>query len=119
MDARELLRSQFRFAHQFIEMALDDVSPETAITLGGLKRGGYAVTAFLLATARPADAIRQRTLRDLYQRQLKVFEDPVQAENFLSFGDQAWDPSLPAADLAAWTTVASVILNLDEVLTKE
>jgi hypothetical protein len=30
MDARELLRSQFRFAHQFIEMALDDVSPETA-----------------------------------------------------------------------------------------
>jgi hypothetical protein len=30
MDARELLRSQFQFAHQFIEMALDDVSPEAA-----------------------------------------------------------------------------------------
>ena len=30
---------------------LSDVSPETAITLGSLKRGGYAVTAFLLATA--------------------------------------------------------------------
>ncbi|MCA9826394.1 MAG: DinB family protein [Dehalococcoidia bacterium] len=35
MDARELLRSQFRFAHQFLEMALDDVSPETAATRVG------------------------------------------------------------------------------------
>jgi hypothetical protein len=36
MDSRELLRSQFRFAHQFLEMALDDVSPETAaVKVGG------------------------------------------------------------------------------------
>ncbi len=34
-----------------VAVVLSDVSPETAITLGGLKRGGYAVTAFLLATA--------------------------------------------------------------------
>jgi hypothetical protein len=35
MDSRELLRSQFRFAHQFLEMALDDVTPETAATKVG------------------------------------------------------------------------------------
>ena len=35
MDARDMLRSQFRFAHQFLEMALDDVTPETAATRVG------------------------------------------------------------------------------------
>lgn len=30
MDAREMLRRQFRFAHEFIEMALDDITPEIA-----------------------------------------------------------------------------------------
>lgn len=36
MDVRALLRSQFRFAHQFLEMAMDDVSPETAaVKVGG------------------------------------------------------------------------------------
>ncbi len=34
-----------------VAAVLSDVSPETAITLGSLKRGGYAVTAFLLATS--------------------------------------------------------------------
>ena len=34
-----------------VAAVLSDVSDETAITLGGLKRGGYAVTAFLIATA--------------------------------------------------------------------
>ncbi len=34
-----------------VAAVLSEVSDETAITLGGLKRGGYAVTAFLIATA--------------------------------------------------------------------
>jgi len=29
------------------------------------------------------------------------------------------DPSVNQAELAAWTTVASMILNLDETITKE
>jgi hypothetical protein len=34
-----------------VAVVLSEVTLETAITLGGLKRGGYAVTAFLLSTA--------------------------------------------------------------------
>ena len=33
-----------------VAAVLSDVSPETAMTLGSLRRSGYAVTAFLLAT---------------------------------------------------------------------
>ncbi len=33
-----------------VAVILSEVTEETAITLGGLKRGGYAVTAFLMAT---------------------------------------------------------------------
>lgn len=42
-----------------VAVVLSDVSPETAITLGSLKRGGYAVTAFLLGTGdQLEDAVR-------------------------------------------------------------
>lgn len=42
-----------------VAVVLSDVTPETAITLGGLKRSGFAVTAFLLATADELeDAVR-------------------------------------------------------------
>jgi hypothetical protein len=34
-------------------------------------------------------------------------------------GESARDKRLDASELAAWTTVASVILNLDETITKE
>jgi hypothetical protein len=37
----------------------------------------------------------------------------------LSVGDTRSDPRLNQNELAAWTTVASIILNLDETITKE
>ena len=76
--------------------------------------------AFRLATARDADEVRQRSLRGLYEGQLQAFrEEEKRAEELLTFGESKRDPDLDPAELAAWTTVASVILNLDEVLTKE
>jgi hypothetical protein len=36
----------------------------------------------------------------------------------LGVGEASRDDQLDAAELAAWTMVASVILNLDETLTK-
>jgi hypothetical protein len=97
-------------AREFAQRILREAGPDF------VSRLDYA---FRVATARPADERRRASLQRLYERQLDVFSDPVRVEHFLSFGDQPWDRALDGAELAAWTTVASVILNLDEVLTKE
>ena len=49
----------------------------------------------------------------------KVYEaDPDAAVGLLSIGDSPCDASLPAPELAAWTMLASQILNFDEAITK-
>ena len=74
----------------------------------------------MLTTSRPADDLRKRVFRDLYDTQLKEFTaDKKRAEELLKFGEAKRDESVDTARHAAWTTVASAILNLDEVLTKE
>lgn len=44
---------------------------------------------------------------------------PEDAAKFVSVGDSDRKGGVPAADLAAWTSICSAILNLDEALTKE
>ena len=41
------------------------------------------------------------------------------ALDLLGVGESKWDEQHNASELAAWTTVASAILNLDETITKE
>jgi hypothetical protein len=41
------------------------------------------------------------------------------ARKLLSVGERPRDPSLDVAELAAYAGMASLILNLDEVITKE
>jgi hypothetical protein len=60
-------------------------------------------------------AVVRRTLDEAmatYQRQ------PDAAQALLHVGHSPMDPQAPAAELAAWTLVASQIMNLDESLTK-
>ena len=45
--------------------------------------------------------------------------DRASAEKLLSAGKSPRDQSLDTAELAAYTTAASVILNLDEVITRQ
>ena len=76
--------------------------------------------AMQITTARSADELRRRVFRRLYDSQLKVFrDDNKRAGEFLNFGEAKRDKSLDLAEHAAWTTVASAILNLDEVITRE
>ena len=73
-----------------------------------------------ITTARSADELRRHVFRRLYDSQLKVFrDDNKRAGEFLNFGEAKRDKSLDLAEHAAWTTVASAILNLDEVITRE
>jgi hypothetical protein len=45
-------------------------------------------------------------------------KDPADAKALLAVGESKADQKIPPAELAAWTLVASDILNLDETLTK-
>ncbi len=56
----------------------------------------------------------------LYKRQQKIYrDDPQAAESLLAVGDSRAESSLPVDMHAALTCVASVILNLDETISKE
>lgn len=44
--------------------------------------------------------------------------DPKAAHDLVNFGENKRDPSVPEPELAAWTMIASEMLNLDETMTK-
>jgi hypothetical protein len=44
--------------------------------------------------------------------------DPAAAHKLVEVGEKPRAPSIPETELAAWTMVASEMLNLDETLTK-
>jgi hypothetical protein len=44
--------------------------------------------------------------------------DPRAAQELVGVGEKKRDSSIPATELAAWTMVASEMLNLDETVTK-
>ena len=65
--------------------------------------------------SREERAVLQRTLDDalvVYKR------EPVLAQQLLGVGQSPVDSKIPAPELAAWTLVASQVMNLDESLTK-
>ena len=77
------------------------------------------VYAFRIATARAPGAEEMKVLLDVYRQQLAEFQkDRDAAEKLLSVGSFRARVDLDRSELAAWTTVASMILNLDETLTK-
>jgi hypothetical protein len=44
--------------------------------------------------------------------------DPKSARSLVKIGESKRDASIPEAELAAWTMVASEMLNLDETVNK-
>jgi hypothetical protein len=74
---------------------------------------------FREATARRATPAELRVLLELAQREIDHYKkDPAQAAKLVSIGASKAG-NVEAAELAAWTTVASTIFNLDETITKE
>jgi hypothetical protein len=75
--------------------------------------------AFRVVTSREPSASELATMLQLLERQLAKFEaDPASAVELLAVGESPRDSSVDPTALAAYTTVASVLLSLDEVLTK-
>jgi hypothetical protein len=54
----------------------------------------------------------------LDKQQAKYSKDKTAAENLLKVGESPRDPKLDSAELASWTTMCGVILNLDEAVTR-
>jgi hypothetical protein len=87
---------------------------------GGTAPEGRIAFAFRLAVARPPNPVESRVLLDHFRYELDKFKtNPDSAVRFARQGEYARDESLDAVELAAYTSVASLILNLDEVVTKE
>src|SRR5262249_4883224 len=92
---------------------------ERMMTEGGPTAEDRIAFAFRLATARPPRTAELDVLRAVFEEQLAVFrKDPRAARQLLSVGESPRDGELEAAELAAWSVVAGVILNLDETVTR-
>jgi hypothetical protein len=75
--------------------------------------------AFRLATAREPSADELDTLLDVLKKQEADFSKNIAAaEKFLSVGEWQPEAQCSPAKFAAWATVAGLILNLDETVTK-
>ncbi|MBI1762230.1 MAG: DUF1553 domain-containing protein [Acidobacteria bacterium] len=87
---------------------------------GGKDASSRIALLFRLATARKPSLQEAKVLRELLTQQLALYRGNVAAaEKLLTVGESTVDEKLERAELAAWTVVASTILNLDETITKE
>jgi Protein of unknown function (DUF1553)/Protein of unknown function (DUF1549)/Planctomycete cytochrome C len=74
---------------------------------------------FRLATARAPDSKELAELAKVYRDYLVSYTDDRKAAgDLINVGESRPDPALNPSELAAWTMVANLILNLDEVLNK-
>jgi hypothetical protein len=90
-----------------------------------LKEGGASTSdrlawAFRLATSRqPTEKELEVLLRNLTRQQEYFSRYPQEAAKLLAVGEKRNDEKLEAAELAAYSATISLILNLDEVITKQ
>lgn len=76
--------------------------------------------AYRRVLARPARAREVAVLQGLLETYLDQYrDDPDAAEALLAIGASPWTATRDPAELAAYTGVASLILNLDETVTKQ
>ena len=92
---------------------------ERAILQGGDSTESRLTLAFRLALSRKPSAAEVEILLKTYQSRLAHFrQNPADAKSLISVGEFPRTESIDEIDLAAWTSVMSLILNLDEAITK-
>ena len=75
--------------------------------------------AWWVVTARQPDATEAKIIENvLADHRARFTKDTVAAKKLIAFGESKADPKLKPVDLAAWTLVANLLLNLDEVVNK-
>ena len=92
---------------------------ERIIKEGGATPAQRLTWAFRLATSRVPDAVERETLLENLTSQLDWYRGhPSDAAKLLLGGERRNDASLASSELAAYTVTASLLINLDEVITK-
>ncbi len=92
---------------------------ERMMKSGGITPAERVQFAFRLTTARAASDSELKMLLSLFDRMKSRYTGQrEEALKLLSTGEAPRDENLDATELAAWTMVASTILNLDEAITK-
>lgn len=74
---------------------------------------------FRLVTSRIPSSSELQVLRDSLNYHRDYFADEAKAAEYLSLGETKPDPALDKRELAAYAAVGSLLLNLDEAVTKE
>jgi hypothetical protein len=87
---------------------------------GGATPQARVAWAFLAAASRrPSERELQDLLRNLSWQMDYFGHNPREAERLLSIGEKRNEAKLDTVELAAYSATASLILNLDEVITKQ
>ncbi|MCY3722147.1 MAG: PSD1 and planctomycete cytochrome C domain-containing protein [Candidatus Poribacteria bacterium] len=102
---------------QFFEAAR--VFAERTIKEGGETPAARIAYIFEMATARLPKPKEEALLLKTFQAHYAELEtDPEAAKALIAVGESPPDETLDAVEVAAWTMIANLILNLDEVLNK-
>jgi hypothetical protein len=96
------------------------VFAQKLITDGPKQTDARLALLFRKATCRTPSGAEMQVLRHRYEQQRARFaSDADAASRFINAGQYPLDPLLDVRELAAWMAVCNMVLNLDEVLTRE
>jgi hypothetical protein len=102
---------------QYVECAR--VLAERALHEGGRAPEERLTYIFRHATARRPDAREAAELLAAYRDHLAEYARDVEAaKKLITVGETKPDAALNPSELAAWTMLANLVLNLDEVISK-
>ncbi len=92
---------------------------ERIVTEGGATADDRVKFTFKLLLSRPpSDKELGIVTGELAKHQERYTKKPDDAAKLLAIGERKANPKLKADEVAAWTLVASMLLNLDETLTR-
>ena len=74
--------------------------------------------AFRTVLSRAPSVRETQVLMDVLQHQRQIYRDGERSAKLLAVGEAPADARIDPVELSAWTIVASVLLNLDESVTK-
>jgi len=102
---------------QYVEAARN--LAQRVMTEGGKTFEDRITFTFRLATSRKPNTNELSILKSIYDSHSKEYQADVEAaKKLISVGESKADPALNVSELATWTMISNLILNLNETITK-
>jgi hypothetical protein len=104
---------------QFVEAARVLAQKQLAVGMEKQAEPTLIKQFFKAVVSRPARAEEIKLMQQFHAEELADFRrNPKRAQELLRVGEYPLDPKLDPAELAAWTVVASTLMNFDEAIIK-